>query len=204
MSRIFGGGIGIDIKNCKFEDYIYVAHHAQIQDSFLGNHTSVGRYDKIREADIGRYCSFSWDCTIGAPTHPFRTITSCALTYRKEYQIVAEDEAFPQKRTVIGNDVWIGCDVTVISGVHIGDGAVVGAGAVVTKDILPYEIWGGVPAKRIGQRFENDVIDILEEIRWWEWTSEEIKECLELFKKDMNLDVALELREKHKKFILCK
>ena len=120
-----GGGYGIDIRNCRFDQHVFVAHHAQIQDSYIGNHTSVGRYDKIREADIGKYCSISWDVTIGAPTHPFKTVTNCAITYRKEYGVVDFDANLPQERTVVGNDVWIGCDVTLISGVQIGDGAII-------------------------------------------------------------------------------
>lgn len=196
-----GGGWGIHIDNkCTFEDYVCVAHHAQIQDSHIGNHSSVGRYDKIREADIGRYCSISWDVTIGAPTHPFTTITNSALTYRKEYGVVDFDANLPQKRTKIGHDVWIGCDVTLIAGVSVGDGAVIGAGAVVTKDIPPYEIWAGVPAKRIGARFSDEIIAVLEEIQWWDWSSDEIKDCLELFKKDLDYKTVVELKDKHTQY----
>ena len=192
-----GEGCSIVIRNCKFDQYVSVAHHAQISDSYIGNHTSIGRYDKIREADIGKYCSLSWDCTIGAPTHPYKTVTTCALTYRKEYGVVDHDSYFLQKRTIIGNDVWIGCDVTLISGVHIGDGAIIGAGAVVTKDVPPYEIWGGVPAKRIGSRFDKETIDILEEIQWWNWSTEELVSCIDLFSKDLDVNIAKELKSRH-------
>ena len=192
-----GGGVwtGIDIDNkCSFEDFVFVAHHAQIQNSHIGNHTSIGRYDKIREADIGKYCSISWDVTIGAPTHPFSTITNCALTYRKEYGVVDFDDNLPQKRTKVGHDVWIGCDATLIAGVTVGNGAVVGAGAVVTKDIPPYEIWGGVPAKKIGARFDEKTIEVLEEIKWWNWQPKEIRECLELFRKKLDYETAAKLK----------
>ena len=176
---------------------MFVAHHAQIQDSYIGNHTSVGRYDKIREADIGKYCSISWDVTIGAPTHPFKTVTNCAITYRKEYGVVDFDANLPQERTVVGNDVWIGCDVTLISGVQIGDGAIIGAGAVVTKDVPPYEIWAGVPAKKIGVRFDEEIIKSLEFIKWWDWSTEELSQCIDLFKKDLDIETAKELKRFH-------
>lgn len=190
-----GGGIGIKIKDTKFEDYVYVAHHVEMQDCNIGNHLSIGRFDKIRETDIGRYCSIGWDVTIGAPTHPFKTITSCALTYRKEYGVVDFDANLPQKRTTIGNDVWIGCDVTIIAGVKVCDGAIIGAGAVVTKDIPPYEIWGGVPARKIASRFDKDIVDILEEIKWWTWSTDDIKKCLDLFNKELDYDTVVALKE---------
>lgn len=192
-----GGGFGIDIRNTEFEENVFIAHHAQIQNSFIGNHSSIGRYDKIRDTDMGRYCSVSWDCTIGAPTHPFHTITNCSLTYRKEYGVVDFDTDIYQKRTVIGNDVWIGCDVTIISGVSVGNGAVIGAGAVVTKDIPDYEIWAGVPAKKIGERFDDETIEVLNNLKWWDWSVDELKENIDLFSLSFNYEVAKELERRH-------
>jgi virginiamycin A acetyltransferase len=78
-------------------------------------------------------------------------------------------------QVLIGNDVWIGNDVTIIGSVRIGDGAVIAAGAIVTKDVPPYAIVGGNPAKVIKYRFDADTIEKLERIQWWNWTSEEIK-----------------------------
>ena len=75
---------------------------------------------------------------------------------------------------VIGNDVWIGYEAVILSGVTIGDGAVIGTRAVVTKDVPPYAIVGGVPAKLIRKRFDEDVISRLVELRWWDWDKERI------------------------------
>ena len=77
---------------------------------------------------------------------------------------------------VIGNDVWIGYEAVIMSGVTIGDGAIIGTRAVVTKDVPPYTIVGGVPAKPIRKRFSEDVISCLLEIRWWDWSKERIAE----------------------------
>lgn len=76
---------------------------------------------------------------------------------------------------VIGNDVWIGYDAVIMAGVRIGDGAIIGTRAVVTKDVAPYSIVGGVPAKEIRKRFAPDVVAKLLELRWWNWPSEKIK-----------------------------
>ena len=80
---------------------------------------------------------------------------------------------------VIGNDVWIGYDAVILSGVTIGDGAIIGTRAVVTKDIPPYTIVGGVPARRIRRRFDEETVTRLLELRWWEWSDERIKENIQ-------------------------
>lgn len=82
--------------------------------------------------------------------------------------------------TVVGNDVWIGQNVTVLPGVHIGDGAVIGANSVVSKDVLPYHIVGGNPAKSIRKRFDDETIDFLLRLKWWDWSAEKIFRNLDL------------------------
>ena len=82
--------------------------------------------------------------------------------------------------TVVGNDVWIGQNVTVLPGVHIGDGAIIGANSVVSKDVPPYHIVGGNPAKIIRKRFDDDTIDFLLRLKWWDWSAEKIFDNLEI------------------------
>lgn len=83
---------------------------------------------------------------------------------------------FPkQKDSVIGNDVWIGNNVCIKQGITIGDGAIIATGAVVTKNVLPYTIYGGVPAKLIKKRFTDEQIEELLKIKWWDWNIEKIK-----------------------------
>ncbi|MFT8607953.1 CatB-related O-acetyltransferase, partial [Liquorilactobacillus ghanensis] len=84
-------------------------------------------------------------------------------------------------KVTIGNDVWIGYRVIICQGVTIGDGAIIGAGAVVTKDVAPYTIVGGVPAKEISNRFSDEIIAKFLRIKWWDWSLEKINDNLELF-----------------------
>ena len=79
---------------------------------------------------------------------------------------------------MIGNDVWIGYEAVIMAGVHIGNGAIIAARAVVTKDVPPYTIVGGVPARPIRKRFDEEVIRKLETLKWWDWSAEKIRRCL--------------------------
>ncbi|MDE5987638.1 MAG: CatB-related O-acetyltransferase, partial [Prevotella sp.] len=81
-----------------------------------------------------------------------------------------------------GNDVWIGYEAVIMAGVHIGDGAIVGARTVVTKDVPPYTIVGGVPAKEIRKRFSTDIIEQLQALKWWDWPVDKIREFLPYLK----------------------
>ena len=88
---------------------------------------------------------------------------------------------------VIGNDVWIGYEALIMAGVHIGNGAIIGSRAVVTKDVPPYTIVGGVPARLIRKRFDEEVIQKLEALKWWDWSAEKIQQCLHYIGKgDIN------------------
>ena len=83
-----------------------------------------------------------------------------------------------RKQTIVGNDVWIGYEAVIMAGVHIGDGAIIAARTVVTKDVPPYTIVGGVPARPIRKRFDEEVIRKLETLKWWDWPAEKIRHCL--------------------------
>lgn len=82
---------------------------------------------------------------------------------------------------LIGNDVWIGANVVILPGVKVGDGAILAAGAVITKDVEPYAVVGGVPAKTIQKRFDDEMIEMFLDIKWWDWSIEKIEGNIELF-----------------------
>ena len=173
--------VDIDLNNTELGYHVNLAHHSQIQNSIVGDYTSIGRYSKVSRAEIGKFCSIAWDCTIGATEHNFHSISTHAFTYRKKFGFCNKDEQINHKKVIIENDVWIGCGVIIMPGVHIGNGAVIGGGAVVTKDVKPYEIVAGCPAKHINWRFSQDVIDDLLEIKWWNLNKDFIKKHLNLF-----------------------
>lgn len=137
--------------------------------------------------EIGRYCSISSGITVIRNTHPVSRLSSSPVFYSprklREWggHIPAEGSLTPYAPetapVTIGNDVWIGQDVRIRSGVHIATGAVVGAGSVVTRDVPPYAIVGGIPAKVIKYRFEHDLIEKLLASEWWQFAPQDLLPC---------------------------
>ncbi len=135
---------------------------------------------RTAELEIGAFCSIGPDVTIflGGEHH-----TDWVTTYpfSRFWPAAAElDPPLPKGDVVIGNDVWIGRAATILSGVSIGDGAIVGACALVTKDVEPYSIVGGNPAKLIKMRFDAGTVERLRATRWWDWEDSRIERALPL------------------------
>lgn len=148
--------------------------------SYIGNNCDI-------IANIGRYCSIASNVRVIMGKHPtrnwvstspvfFSTLAQCGTTYteKNKYEEAAQ-------KTNIGCDVWIGDSVLMLEGVKIGHGAIVAAGAVVVRDVEPYSIVGGVPAKEIRKRFSKDEIDKLLEIKWWDLDEKWIQENADAF-----------------------
>ena len=130
---------------------------------------------------IGKFCSiacgakFLFNCA----NHSLRSLSTYTFPlFYDEWELDKADvaSAWDNKGDiVIGNDVWIGFEAVIMAGVHIGNGAIIGARAVVTKDVAPYTIVGGVPARAIRKRFDDATISRLESLRWWDWSKERIR-----------------------------
>lgn len=142
---------------------------------------SIGRYSYVNthttlEAGtrVGRYCSISRNVNIGVREHPLDRLSTSPVSYNaafhfKDHEIPFRQVPFPRPATtVIGNDVWIGANAVIRRGVTVGDGAVIGAGAFVTRDVAPYEIVGGLPARVIRLRFDPAVVAELMALKWWD------------------------------------
>lgn len=137
----------------------------------IGRRTYLNMYSYIEgNVTLGRYCSVGMRCVIGASAHP----TEFLSTSPEVYHARTLADWNPVCHTQIGHDVWVGAGAIVKGGVKIGNGAIIGAGAVVTKDVPPYAIVGGVPARVLRYRFDEATIEQLEKSAWWELPHEKI------------------------------
>ncbi len=152
-----------------------IGPHCSISESTFGDYSYLAGHVSMVWTDVGKFTSIAAQTRINPGNHPTWRVTQHHSTYRRiQYGFdTEEDHEFFQwrreHRCTIGHDVWIGHGVTVIAGKSIGTGAVVGSGAVVTKDIPPYAIAVGVPARVIKYRFPSDVIEKLMATQWWDW-----------------------------------
>lgn len=156
----------------------------------LGDFSYLGQRCMVSDAVIGKFCAIAAEVRIGAPNHPMDRPSMHRFTYCPEYyspEAVRDHAFFDRRKTdraIIGNDVWIGHGVIVLPGVTVGDGAVLAAGAVVARDVEPYTIVGGVPAKFIRERFPRTIAEKLSAMAWWDWPFETILERLADFQSN--------------------
>ena len=149
----------------------------------IGNHTAIGQNSIINNTTIGAFTTIGPNFFCGWGIHPIDKLSTSPHIYSTNPNwTVAEENLFEEHGTIeIGSDVFIGANVTVLENVVIGDGAVIGAGAVVTKDIPPFAVAVGVPAKVIKQRMTDDQIAAMKRIAWWNWPDERIKDVNRYF-----------------------
>ena len=168
--------------------YTHVQTHCVFHDVTVGDYSYFAGYNQVYYANIGKFCSVASFARINTTNHPTYTrIAQHHFTYRSKVFGFGEDDAefFAQRKersVTIGHDVWVGHNSTIMPGVTIGNGAVVGAGAVVTKDVEPYSVVVGVPARKIKMRFPGELILKIEKSKWWDWDYHTIKERLSDFR----------------------
>ena len=182
------------------DDTVAIYRGAKIKGALIGAYTYISANTDVENAEIGRFCSIADHCRIGMGKHGMRCLSTSPLfissvnaTQSSWTDQISSNDA--DERTYIGNDVWIGSHAMILGGIKVGDGAVVGAGAVVTKDVPPYAIVGGVPARIIRYRFNQEIIETLIELKWWSFPDEKLKALLPLFQKEFTEDVINELKD---------
>ena len=174
------------IKDPQIEVGDYTIYNDFIADPLLFEKNNVLYHYPIHREKliIGKFCSiacgtkFLFNCA----NHTLKSLSTYTFPlFYEEWELEKSNitTAWDNKgNIVIGNDVWIGYEAVIMAGVHIGDGAIIAARAVVTKDVPPYTIVGGTPAKEIRKRFDAEVIEQLLIQKWWDWSTDKIHQCL--------------------------
>ena len=175
-NRVFIARKAIVRRDCRLEGNNYIAGNIYACD--IGYGTYIHRNSVLNSVSVGRFCSIGEDVDISLFEHAISQVSTSPLFYRKDnrsgLRTFASKDTFQDLKKLdngfaveIGNDVWIGNHVSIRNGVKIGDGAVIGTGAVVTRDVEPYSIVCGVPARHVRYRFEKSTIEKMLKIQWW-------------------------------------
>ena len=170
----------INLDRCVFGKYVRIPATAEVWGGSIGDFTYVGEYCSLPNANIGKYCSIGARCSIGGWQHDYHRLSTSPRVYR---EILGRGYISQTLQVTVGNDVWIGDNVSIVKGT-VGDGAVIGAGSVVTKDVPPYAIVAGNPAKVIAYRFEKEKISQLLASRWWDMSPGELRTYFDGMPKD--------------------
>ena len=175
---------GAAIKNASIHKTSKIEAGSQIVNTLMDKHSFCGYDCEISNCEIGSFTSIANGVVIGGGMHPIDWVGTSPVFYEGRDSVSAKFSEFQRegvKTTLIGHDVWIGRNALIKQGVTIGNGAVIGMGSVVTKDVAPYAIVGGNPAKLIRYRFPEEIVSKLIASEWWELDENDLKK----FAKDI-------------------
>ena len=177
-------GYGTNIINSKVRLNNWLGKNVSLANASIGKYTYISDESRIRDTSIGAFCSIGRNVKIGLGFHPTNYLSTSPFLYRKSFLGLAglsDENRFVDadyRKTSIGNDVWIGDNVLICGGCNIGDGVIIGAGSIVTKDLEPYGVYVGNPAKLIKKRIKH-LLNNGENLKdWWDHNDNEIKEII--------------------------
>lgn len=179
--------------NCKLGNYVQINRRNIIENVILGDFSYTGANTVLKQAIIGKFCSISWNVSATGNLHDYERISSHPFSQLKSFGVVKSDSFIENDKINIGNDVWIAANAVILPGVMIGDGAVIGGGSVVTQNVPPYAIAVGNPARIIKFRFEDEIVNMLLESKWWDFSKDILINNHSLFQKKMSKEIANEL-----------
>jgi phosphonate metabolism protein (transferase hexapeptide repeat family) len=177
------------IRDCELGLWTAVGARTTMAESVMGDYSYVTNDASIIYSEIGKFCSIAAHTRLNPGNHPTWRAALHHFTYRSvSYQLGEEDDAEffewrRERKVTLGNDVWIGHAAILLPGVTIGTGAVVGASAVVNRDVPPFAVYSGFPAKLLRWRFDEPVREALQRIAWWDWPRESLRDALADFRK---------------------
>lgn len=179
---------GCTLTDSSFGRYVAIGLGSRVAYSEFGDYSYCDRYADIANTTIGKFSNIASFVRVGATDHPLHTASLHHFMYRSaDYWDDAEHDADffdhrRSRRTVIGHDTWLGHNAQIKPGVVMGNGAVVASGAIVTKDVAPYTIVAGAPAKLLRLRQPKEIADRLIALAWWDWSHEDIRAALDDFR----------------------
>lgn len=176
----------VSISKSSFGSNVTLHSGVTIFNTFINDCTYIAVNTKVANSTLGKFCSIGPNCLIGPGRHPSSTFVSThpsfySTLYQNNFSFVKQKKFEEFLPIVIGHDVWIGANSVVMDGIKIGNGCIIGANSIVTKDVPDYAIVGGVPAKIIRYRFNQDIIQKLQKIQWWDWSLNKIKQEAHFF-----------------------
>ncbi len=176
--------LGCNFYDTKFGNHVFLGENVSLFDSSIDDYSYVNSNSIIKNTTIGKFCSIGPNVQIILGKHPSTFVSSHPMFYanNKPFKTFSDKTYIEEyDYATIGHDVWIGEGVLIPSGITIGNGAIITARSVVTKDVEPYSIVGGVPAKHIKYRFENEIVKIINDSEWWDWDIEILRKNYKLF-----------------------
>lgn len=164
-----------ELKSCRLGRHVAIGERVILREVTVGDFSYFERHSEAIYTSVGKFCSIAANSRINALEHPMERLTTHKVSYRPNeyFRYLGVDGGFRDRRRAkavsIGSDVWIGHGAVILPGVSIGNGAVIGANAVVSRDVAPFEIFVGVPARRLRLRFPPEIVARIEKMAWWDW-----------------------------------